>query len=123
MPPGDPAAIVNAAGQLRSFGSQISTLADSTRSTSSRIAANADWTGSSADAYTGFTGSFAAGIARMEEPLQSIYSVAARYADTLQSAQTKVSAYLSHAKQISSFVGPVSSQEQAQNAATLKTLE
>jgi uncharacterized protein YukE len=123
MPPGDPAAIEDAAGKLRSYGSQIATLADSTRSTSSRIAANADWTGSSADAYTGFTGSFATGIARMEEPLQSIYSVAARYADGLKSAQAKVSAYLSHAKQISSFVGPVSAEEQAQNTATLKTLE
>lgn len=122
-PPGNPAAIENAAGQLRSLASQISTLADSTRSMSSRIAANADWSGSSADAYTGFTGSFAAGIARMEEPLQSIYSVAARYADALRNAQTKVDAYLSHAKQVSSISGPVSPQEQSQNDATLKILE
>ncbi|HEY1702934.1 MAG TPA: WXG100 family type VII secretion target [Trebonia sp.] len=123
MPPGDPAGLEDAAGQLRSYGNQIATLADSTRSTSTRIAANADWTGSSADAYTGFTGSFAAGIGRMEEPLQNIPSAVSRYADALRTAQSKVSAYESHAKQVSTFVGPISAQERTTIDQASKTLE
>jgi uncharacterized protein YukE len=114
MPEGDPAALEEAAGSLRRYASQIATLSDSTRSTTGRIAANADWTGGSADAYTEFTGSFASGIGGMEHPLQSVPGAVAGYAAALRDAQSKVGDYGSFARQVDSFVGPVSVQEKAQ---------
>jgi uncharacterized protein YukE len=114
MPAGDPAALEEAAGSLRRYASQIATLSDSTRSTTGRIAANADWTGGAADAYTEFTGSFAAGIGGIEHPLQSIPSAVAGYAAALRDAQSKVGDYNSFAQRVNSFIGPVSTQEKAQ---------
>jgi uncharacterized protein YukE len=114
MPAGDPAALEEAAGSLRSYAGQIATLSDSTRSTTGRIAGNADWTGDSADAYTGFTGSFATGIGGMTHPLQSVPGAVAGYAAALRDAQSKVGDYESFAQQVNSIVGPVSTQEKAQ---------
>jgi uncharacterized protein YukE len=114
MPAGDPAALEEAAGNLRTYASQIATLSESTRSTTDRIATSADWTGESADAYTSFTGSFATGIAGMEHPLQSVPDAVAGYAAALRDAQAKVGDYSSYARQVDSIAGPVSVQEKAQ---------
>jgi uncharacterized protein YukE len=122
MPAGDPAALEAAAGSLRSYGSQIATLSESTRSTTGQIATNADWTGSSADAYSAFSGSFTTGIAGMQAPLQSVPSAVSGYATALRDAQTKVTDYETYAQQVNSFVGPVSTQEQAQITAQAQQL-
>jgi uncharacterized protein YukE len=114
MPAGDPAALEEAAGNLRSYAGQIAALSESTRSTTGQIATNADWTGSSADAYTAFSGSFAAGLEGMQHPLQSVPGAVAGYAAALRDAQSKVSDYESFAQQVNSFTGPVSVQEKTQ---------
>ena len=114
MPAGDPAALEEAAGNLRSYAGQIAALSESTRSTTGQIATNADWTGSSADAYTAFSGSFAAGLEGMQHPLQSVPGAVAGYAAALRDAQSKVSDYESFAQQVNSFTGPVTVQEKTQ---------
>ncbi len=114
MPAGDPAALEEAAGSLRRYASQITTLSESTRSTTGRIITNSDWTGESADAYTAFSTSLASGIGRMEYPLQSVPGAVAGYAAALRDAQSKVGDYESFAQQVNSLVGPISAQEQAQ---------
>jgi uncharacterized protein YukE len=114
MPAGDPAAIEDAAASLRSHGNRIAALGDATRSATGRIAANADWTGASADAYAEFTGSFATGIGNMEHPLRAVPGTVAAYAAALRNAQSKVGDYADYARQVNSFVGPVTVQEKAQ---------
>ena len=84
-PAGDPAALEEAAGSLRSCAGQVAALGASTRSTGGRIAAGADWTGASADAYAQFTSSFAADMEGMEQPLRSVPGAVAGYAAALRS--------------------------------------
>jgi len=86
-PAGDPAALEEAAGSLRSCAGQVAALGASTRSTGGRIAAGADWTGASADAYAQFTSSFAADMEGMEQPLRSVPGAVAGYAAALREAQ------------------------------------
>jgi uncharacterized protein YukE len=123
MPAGDPAAMEEAAGTLSRYSSQIATLSDSTRSTTGRIATNADWTGSSADAYTQFTGSLATGIGGMESPLRSVPGAVAGYAAALRDAQARVSDYESYTQQANSIAGPVSVQEKAQITTNTQQLQ
>jgi hypothetical protein len=123
IPPGDPAALEEAAGSLSRFASQITTLSDATRSATGRIAADADWTGTSADAYTAFTASFATGIGGMESPLRGVPGAVAGYAAALREAQSRVREYESYAQQVNAITGPVSPQEQAQIAGATQQLQ
>jgi uncharacterized protein YukE len=113
MPSGDPAALEEAAGTLRSYASQVASLSASTRSTTGQIATGADWTGSSADAYTQFTSSVAAGMEGMERPLRNVPGAVAAYAAALRDAQAKVAGYQSFAQAVNTMTGSVTPPEQA----------
>jgi len=113
MPAGDPAALEDAAGTLRSYAGQVAALSATTRSTTGQVASGADWTGTSADAYTQFTSSFAAGMEGMEQPLRSVPGAVAAYATALRDAQAKVADYQAFAQQVNTMTGPFSPQQVA----------
>jgi uncharacterized protein YukE len=121
MPAGDPAALEEAAGTLRSYASQVASLGTSTRSTTGQIASGADWTGASADNYTQFTSSFAAGMEGMEQPLRRVPGAVAAYAAALRNAQAKVADYQSFARQVNEMSGPFSPQQAAEIEAEVQT--
>lgn len=98
VPQGDPAALERLAAELDGHASDMEGLASSTARTTADIKTNADWTGSAADAYTGFTTDLTHGVGSVQAPLSKIASSVRSYAGYLRTAQEKVSAYNSAAQ-------------------------
>lgn len=97
-PPGNPGALENLAAELDGHAADTDALASQALRTTAGIRENADWTGSAADGYTGFTTDMAHGIGGLQEPLSRIASSVRGYAGYLRTAQEKVSAYNSSAQ-------------------------
>lgn len=97
-PQGDPAALERLAAELDGHASDMEGLASSTARTTADIKTNADWTGSAADAYTGFTTNLTHGVGSVQAPLSKIASSVRSYAGYLRVAQEKVSSYNSAAQ-------------------------
>lgn len=93
MPDGDPAAIEQYAARLTIAAQGAGDIGVSTRQLTTSIRSAANWTGSAADSYTGYTLNLSQGPSAAEDPLTQIASVMRNYASVLQTAQQKVQAY------------------------------
>jgi uncharacterized protein YukE len=123
MPAGDPAALEAAAAALGRYAGQVGDLAGATHRSTTGIAADGDWTGGAADAYTAYTGGLVTGVAGMEQPLGRVPAAVAGYAAALRAAQARVGAYQSYARQVSTVQGPISRTEAAQIQTQAQELE
>lgn len=106
VPQGDPSALERLAAELDEHASDMDGLASSTARTTADIKTNADWTGSAADAYTGFTTNLTHGVGGVQAPLSKMASSVRGYAGYLRTAQEKVSEYNSAAQTAASTGHP-----------------
>lgn len=93
LPGGDPALLEQLADQLTQQSGQAGGLAVTTASAASQIRSGAQWDGSAADAYTGFTTAMSRGLGRTAGPLADIATAVRGYAGCLRTAQASAAAY------------------------------
>jgi uncharacterized protein YukE len=108
MPPGDPAAIEDAAAAIGRYAVQVGDLAAATHRTMTGVVAGGEWTGSAVDAYTVWTRGLVRGVAGMEEPFAQVPRAVAGYAAALRTAQARVGEYNDCQQRAAAFQGPVS---------------
>lgn len=107
VPQGDPAALERLAAELDGHASDMDGLASSTARTAADVKTNADWSGSAADGFTGFSANLTHGAGSVQAPLTKIASSVRGYAGYLRTAQEKVSAYNSSAELAAATQHPV----------------
>ncbi|HEY1574866.1 MAG TPA: hypothetical protein VGG05_26290 [Pseudonocardiaceae bacterium] len=90
--PGDPDALLRLADELEGHAGTAGQLSSDSASYSSQAKTSANWTGSAADAYTGFTNGVSQGVAGVPGPLRSVAGAIRGYAGVLKSAQQRVAA-------------------------------
>jgi len=93
LPAGDPDLLEQFADHLTQQASQAGDLAVTTAGTASQIRSGAQWSGSAADAYTGFTTAMSRGLGRTAAPLADIATAVRGYAGYLRTAQERAAAY------------------------------
>ena len=116
LPGGDPALLEQLADQLTQQSSQAGDLAVTTASTTSQIRSGAQWSGSAADAYTGFTTAMSRGVGRTAGPLADIASAVRGYAGYLRTAQASAGAYDTAVRQAQASGGNTASLQAASAA-------
>lgn len=103
MPPGDPAALEDAAAAIGRYAVGVGDLAAATHRTMTGIAVGAEWTGAAADAYEAWTGGLVRGVGAMEEPLARVPGAIAGYAAALRTAQNRVGDYQDYAERMTAL--------------------
>ena len=116
LPDGDPALLEQLAGQLTQQASQSGDLAVTTDGTTSQIRSGAQWSGSAADAYTGFTTAMSRGLGRTAAPLAGIAAAVRGYAGYLRTAQERADAYNVAVRQAQASGGDPASLQAAYSA-------
>jgi uncharacterized protein YukE len=89
VPPGNPAALRQLAGQLRQAAQGAGNLGHDTGTMAGAISSDSAWTGSASEAFSGFAGNLSKGTSATQEPLTRIADAVESYADVLDSAQQK----------------------------------
>jgi uncharacterized protein YukE len=90
MPPGDPDELDQLAAQLTQAAGGMADLSASTRSVTSGVRDQAEWTGEAAESYSAFANGLGAGIAAAQAPLTRIANSVNGYAAALRQAQQQV---------------------------------
>jgi hypothetical protein len=109
LPAGDPDLLEQLADQLTGQASQAGDLAVTTANTTDHVRGGAQWSGSAADAYTGFTAAMSRGLSRTPAPLGDIASAVRGYAVVLRTAQARTAAYNTAVQQAQASDGDTAS--------------
>jgi hypothetical protein len=113
LPGGDPALLEQLADHLTQQVSGAGDLAVTTAGTTSQIRSGAQWDGSAADAYTGFTTAMSRGLGRTAAPLADIATAIRGYAGYLRTAQASAAAYDAAVQQAQASGGDAASLQAA----------
>lgn len=89
-PAGDPQALLRLAGELDTHAGTVGQLSSDSATYSEQAKANANWSGSAADAYTGFTDGVSQGVAGIPAPLSNVANAIRAYAGVLKDAQSRI---------------------------------